>query len=188
MAENIKGKSHILDISKSWERERPDLELTNFLFAIYAMRLGRMVDDAYDDMCRKRFGISGSDMRVLFALRRAGKPYVRRATDLFRALLVTSGAVTKQVDRLSKLGLVSRIEDPNLPMGVQLTAKGLRVANQATDLLATASPVAPGVIGMSKSEFAAGRAFVEKVLQGLEMANPTPRRGSTRRIKNDDPA
>ncbi len=168
MTESAKTKSHILDISESWQRERPELDLTEFLLAIHIMRLGRVLDDAYDTMCRKRFGISGADMRVLFALRRAGKPYIRRATDLFRALLVTSGAITKQVDRLSGLDFVTRIDDPDRPAGVQLTPKGLKVANAATDALANQSPISAGLVCVSKSELAAGRQFVEKIILGLE--------------------
>ena len=127
--------SFILEIETSWRRERPDLELSNFLLAIYLTRLGRIVDDAADRLFGKRFGISGADMRVLFALRRAGKPFMRRPTDLFRALRVTSGAITKQVDRLSKKGLVERISRENQLGGVQLTAKGLKMADAATDNL-----------------------------------------------------
>jgi DNA-binding MarR family transcriptional regulator len=147
------------------------LDLTEFLLAVYVMRLGRVLDDAFDAMCHTRFGISASDMGVLFALRRAGKPYVRRATDLFRALLVTSGAITKQVDRLSTQGFVSRIDDPNLPAGVRLTAKGLKAANAATDLLAKNSLIGSGLTGISKAELAAGRHFVQKIILGLEAAS-----------------
>src|SRR5580692_5720701 len=138
-------ESHIEDVVESWRRERPDLDLGDFLLAILVMRLGRQVDDKYDRLCRERFGISGADMRVLFALRRAGKPFMRRPTDLFRALLVTSGAITKQVDRLSKKGLVERISRENQLGGVQLTAKGLKMADAATDLIAKQSIIEPGV-------------------------------------------
>ena len=143
--------SHIQDVVASWERERPDLDLSNFLLAICVMRLGRVVDDAYDRLCWARYGVSGADMRVLFALRRAGKPYARRPTDLFKALLVTSGAITKQVDRLRKLGFVDRIDDPSYSGGalIALTAKGLKATNAATELLAEGSPIAPGVQRMS---------------------------------------
>ena len=58
-----------------------------------------------------RHETSGADMRVLFALRRAGKPYAWRPTDLFRAHLVTSGAITKQVGRLTSLGFVERTDE-----------------------------------------------------------------------------
>src|SRR5882724_2639117 len=139
------GKSHVQDVVESWRRERPDLDLSHFLLAIIAMRLGRRVDDKYDRLCRERYNISGADMRVLFALRRAGKPYARRPTDLFRAILVTSGAITKQVDRLVELGFVVRDtedSDDNARFRIQLTPAGLRITNQATDLLCKQSPIA----------------------------------------------
>lgn len=165
--------SHIQEVVASWERERPDLDLSNFLLAICVMRLGRVVDDAYDRMCRKRYGISGADMRVLFALRRAGRPYARRPTDLFRALLVTSGAITKQVDRLSSQGFVDRIVDPSYSGGalIALTAKGLKAANSATELLTDGSPIVPGVQNMSASDRTAARRFIQKMLEGLEQAD-----------------
>ncbi len=67
MTDSSKPKSHILDISESWQRERPDLDLTEFLLAIHIMRLGRALDDAYDAMCRTRFGINGSDMLRIYS-------------------------------------------------------------------------------------------------------------------------
>jgi DNA-binding MarR family transcriptional regulator len=161
---------HTLGIEESWQRERPDLDLGDFLLAIYIMRLGRILDDAYDKICRKRFGISGADMRVLFALRRAGKPYLRRPTALFSALLVTSGAMTKQVDRLAELQLVERLPGPRKTGGVQLTAKGLKVANAATDIMAQQSPIHAGVAHLSAAQRSNGERFVREILQALEAA------------------
>ncbi|WP_129780190.1 MarR family winged helix-turn-helix transcriptional regulator [Peristeroidobacter soli] len=182
--------SHIEDVVTSWERERPDLDLSNFLLAICVMRLGRVLDDAYDRLCRSRFGVSGADMRVLFALRRAGKPYARRPTDLFKALLVTSGAITKQVDRLRDLGFVDRISDPSYSGGalIALTTKGLKATNAATDLLAEGSPIAAGVQRMSAANRAAVRQFVQQMLESLEHSatedeteRPKPLRAGRRR-------
>jgi DNA-binding MarR family transcriptional regulator len=167
-----RGRHHLQDIISSWTRERPDLDLSNYIFAMFVMRLGRVVDDVYDRLCRKRFGISGADMRVLFALRRAGKPYARRPTDLFRALLVTSGAITKQVDRLSRLGFVERFDDPTNSAGVliALTGKGLKAANAATDHLASNSPIAPALANLSPAERGTARRLVHQMLQDLEEA------------------
>ena len=109
-------------------------------------------------------------MRVLFALRRAGSPFTRRPTDLFRALLVTSGAITKQVDRLSKKGIVERLSRESEVSGVRLTAKGLRMADAATDLLAKQSVIEPGIKTLSKTERSAGQQFVQHVLMGMETA------------------
>src|SRR5260221_10677469 len=94
-ATSLPRKSFIELITVQWQRERSDLDLSNFLLAIYLMRLGTLIGRDFDQRCRKSYRISGSDMRVLFALRRGGPPYVKRPTDLFQALLVTSGAMTK---------------------------------------------------------------------------------------------
>ena len=176
------GSSPIEDVVASWERERPDLDLSNFLLAICVMRLGRVVDDAYDRMCRKRYGISGADMRVLFALRRAGRPYARRPTDLFRALLVTSGAITKQVDRLSNLGFVDRIVDPSYSGGalIALTAKGLKAANSATEALTDSSPIMAGMRKMSAAERATIRRSIQQMLEGLEQVDASEENDSPR--------
>jgi DNA-binding MarR family transcriptional regulator len=167
------NKGHIEDVIESWRRERPDLDLGDFLLAILVMRLGRQVDDKYDRLCRERYKISGADMRVLFALRRAGKPFARRPTDLFRALLVTSGAITKQVDRLINLGFVVREtenSEDNARFRIQLTPAGLRICNQATELLGKQSPLRPGLAGLTRSEVATLERLLPKILSGLEAA------------------
>jgi DNA-binding MarR family transcriptional regulator len=125
--------SHTLDIAESWSRERPDLDPADFLHLILVMRLGRALERADEQFVRENYGISAADMRVLFALRRAGPPFERRPTDLFRALLVTSGGITKQVDRLTSLGFVTRQRDPEDSGGflVQLTEKGIEAADTA---------------------------------------------------------
>jgi DNA-binding MarR family transcriptional regulator len=181
-------RGHILEVVASWKKERPDLDLANFLLGISVIRLGRVLDDAYDRLCRKRFGISGADMRVLLSLRRAGKPYTRRPTDLFRGLLVTSGAMTKQVDRLSKLGLVERLEGPADASGIliKLTAKGLKVANSATEMLVKKPPIGPGTQSLTHAERVAGERFIERVLVNLEAEARMPgksRPASTRKRK-----
>jgi DNA-binding MarR family transcriptional regulator len=161
---------HTEELAASWRRERPDLDLEDFLLGIYLMRIGRLLDDAYDRMCRATFGVSGADMRVLFALRRAGPPYARRPTDLFRALLVTSGAMTKQVDRLSGLQFVERRRDPKQAVGllIQLTKQGLKVANQAAESLAKNSLIASATASMSAADRALGERFCERLLAALD--------------------
>src|SRR5260221_10910318 len=143
-AANLPGKSFIELITVQWQRERGDLDLSNFLLAIYLMRLGTMIERDFDLLCQQRYRVSGSDMRVLFALRRGGPPYVKRPTDLFKALLVTSGAMTKKVDRLEDLGMVERLQDPGHLGGflVRLTKKGLHVADEMVEILANESVIA----------------------------------------------
>src|SRR5258708_4467815 len=127
----LAGKSFIELITVQWQRERGDLDLARFRLTFSLMGRGRRTGGDFDRLCQRDYRISGSDMRVLFALRRGGPPYVKRPTDLFKALLVTSGAMTKKVDRLATLGMVERVQDPGHLGGflIRLTKKGVQVAD-----------------------------------------------------------
>jgi DNA-binding MarR family transcriptional regulator len=164
------GRSFIELIQLQWYRERPDLDLSEFLLSVYFMRLGRVIEHWFDAMCRRRYQISGSDMRVLLALRRGGHPYVQRPTDLFRALLVTSGAITKKVDRLSELVLVERLSDPGNNGGflIHLTRKGLQIADDAVGQVALQSVLAPAMAQFTEAERASGSQFALRTLAALE--------------------
>jgi DNA-binding MarR family transcriptional regulator len=179
------GDSVIEEIARQWRRERPDLELGDFLLAIYLRRLGHLIESEYDRMCQARFGMSAHDMRVLLALRRVGPPHALRPTDLFEALLITSGAVTKQVDRLERRRLVKRLPDPAHGGGfrVQLTPRGLEMVDAAVELLATSSPIKPATTQLDHGERDAAAHFCLKLIALLEAAKepaatlePTPRK------------
>ena len=159
-------------ITIQWQTERDDLDLQNFLLAIYFMRLGTLVDRAYDRHCQKEYGINGGDMRLMLALRRSGPPYVKRPTDLFRTLLVTSGAITKKVDRLVEVGYVERLPDPSHSGGflVHLTKRGLQVVEKAVEHLANHSALAPAMSHFTAEERKRGSAFALRILSALESA------------------
>ena len=54
-------------------------------------------------------------------------------TELRRAVILTSGAMTNRIDRLEERGLVARVADPNDRRGVQvhLTGDGLALIERA---------------------------------------------------------
>ena len=163
-------------ITMQWQTERSDLDLRNFLLAIYFMRLGTLADRAYDRYCQKEYAVNGGDMRLMLALRRSGPPYVKRPTDLFRTLLVTSGAITKKVDRLVEHGYVERLDDPGHNGGslVHLTRKGLQVVDRAIEHLANHSVLAPAVSQLTTEERKQGSAFALRILSALEQAHAEP--------------
>jgi DNA-binding MarR family transcriptional regulator len=163
-------KSHTKDIAESWAKERPDLDPTNYLYLIYLMRLGRILDGVDDRYWKRRHGLSGTEMRVLYALRRAGPPYARRPTDLYTALLVTSGAVTKQVDRLITRGLVKRVADSadNGGFLVCLTPAGRKIADEGFSAIARGVTHTAGHNSLSPSERIVMRTLCEKLLLELE--------------------
>jgi len=177
-----KNGTLIEEIASAWKHERPDLNLSDLLFCIYLMRLGRRIESAYDLMCRTEFGISGYDMRVLFALRRSGSPYARRPTDLYMSTLVTSGAITKQVDRLQKLGFVERKENSSdqKSVMVQLTRRGIRAANKATDILAKQSVISNATRRFSARDRTSAEKLIKLLLEECEsaMSRQEPQRKS----------
>ena len=175
------GESVIEHITRQWRQERPDLDLGDFLLAIYLRRLGQLIENEYDRMCQARFGMSARDMRVLLALRRGGPPHALRPTDLFEALLVTSGAVTKQVDRLERRRLVKRLPDPDHGGGfrVQLTPRGLEMVDTAVDLLARSSPIRPATSRLNKRECDAAARFCLDLISILEAVKEPASAAST---------
>lgn len=110
----------------------PDLDLGPFLIAATLQRLAQHVDRAFGEVSRG-FDMGSGDLRVLLALRRSGPAYALSPTVLLRQLLITSGAVSKQVDRLTELGMVERIADPDHLRGVliRLLPRGREVAEAA---------------------------------------------------------
>jgi DNA-binding MarR family transcriptional regulator len=160
-------------ITLQWHAERGELDLQNFLLAVYFVRLTTLVQRADERECQQQFGISAGDMRLMLALRRSGPPYVKRPTDLFRTLLVTSGAITKKVDRLVASGYVERLPDPGHSGGflVHLTKKGLRAVDQRVEYLAEHSVLGPAMEQFTPEERRRGIEFVLKTLAVLESAD-----------------
>jgi DNA-binding MarR family transcriptional regulator len=74
-------------------------------------------------------GVNGGEFDVLASLRRAGRPYRLTPTELSKALMVTSGGMTKRLTALEGRGLISREPDPNdgRSTTVSLTREGRRL-------------------------------------------------------------
>ncbi|MFE7526672.1 MarR family winged helix-turn-helix transcriptional regulator [Kitasatospora sp. NPDC057542] len=95
------------DIVEQWARARPDLDAGPMALIGRLRRLSVRVDNAlreYFTAC----GLDSSEFDVLATLRRSGEPYELNARALLKSAMVTSGAITNRVDRLSAKGLVER--------------------------------------------------------------------------------
>lgn len=174
-------KSHASEVAELLKRERPDLDPSDYLYLVYVQRVGRLLETVDDRHCRTEFGIGASDMRVLFALRRAGPDYALRPTELFRSLLVTSGAITKQVDRLVALGYVHRLPGPPKSGGflIQLSTKGRRTVDQAMTSLVNSSVAS--IHRLTRKERDMLCVVLEKVLLDLEERLRNPPKPASRR-------
>lgn len=119
-------------ILEQWRRERPDLDTSPMSVIARISRLSRILERRIA-LVLAEHGLNESQFGVLAALRRAGPPYCLSPTALYGSLLISSGAMTNRLDRLTAAELVRRIPDPNDRRStlVQLTPKGLRVIEEA---------------------------------------------------------
>ncbi len=128
----IRAPDRVAQIQEEWRRERPDLDaspqgvigrvhrlalaLTGRLTAVYAQH-----------------GLSEPEFDLLATLRRAGAPYARPAGELAAHTMVTTGGLTKRVDRLVDRGLLERgaAADDARRRLVRLTPTGLDLIDRA---------------------------------------------------------
>lgn len=137
MPEGRNRPSELEHLAAQWRTERPDLDLSVFRLVGSMLRMSDRMEREFRRLSETRFGLGTGDMRILLALRRSAPVAGMRPTELFKALLITSGAVTKQVDRLLALGLVERLREPGSPRGarIRLTPRGMAVANDAMEAI-----------------------------------------------------
>ena len=121
-------------ILAQWATERPDLETTAMGIFGRIQRIARLASET-GERAYAAFGIGRPEFDVLATLRRSGAPYRLTPTELYRWLMLSSGAMTNRIDRLEVDGLVERVDDPRDRRGclVGLTERGKELVDRAMD-------------------------------------------------------
>jgi DNA-binding MarR family transcriptional regulator len=126
----------VKDVKTSVRREFPgvDAEAATAMLALVAA--ARRVD-AWLQIALKPLGLADSSATVVLALALAGPPYRLSATQLNDMLVITSGGITRAVDRLVQDRVVTRVSDPadRRRVLVQLTTRGRPIARTLLDAL-----------------------------------------------------
>jgi DNA-binding MarR family transcriptional regulator len=126
----------VKDVKTSVRREFPgvDAEAATAMLALVAA--ARRVD-AWLQIALKPLGLADSSATVVLALALAGPPYRMSATQLNDMLVITSGGITRAVDRLVQDRFVTRVSDPadRRRVLVQLTTRGRSTARTLLDAL-----------------------------------------------------
>jgi DNA-binding MarR family transcriptional regulator len=119
-------------IVEQWNQERPELDVSPTHILQRITRLSLLQESSFAPVF-SRHGLTWGEYVVLAALRRGGPPYRMNPTDLYGSVLLSSGGMTKRLDRLERAGFVERLPDPTDRRGrlVGLTAKGMEVADEA---------------------------------------------------------
>jgi DNA-binding MarR family transcriptional regulator len=159
------GTSLYDDIEAAWLEQRPDLDMAMACTLLRLERVNQLHEMRVQEISNK-VGLNIGDLHVLLALRRSGRPYEQRPTDLFRALLVTSGAVTKRVARLQDAGFILRVSanDDGRSELVRLTAKGLAVADRTIGEIANRVQRVKQASGLTDTELAVLDRCLRKLL------------------------
>ncbi len=116
---------HVGRILEQWRVERPDLDVSPMGVIGRLHRLAARLDAELHPVFAAA-GLGDGDFDVLASLRRSGAPYELTAGELGASTMVTSGAVTKRVDRLERAGYVERrvCADDARSRRVRLTDEG----------------------------------------------------------------
>ena len=128
--ERVDG-DHVDHVLAQWTAVRPDLD--TFPVAVIA-RLGRVTAyvDAGINARLAEYGLTREAWDVLASLPRPAPPPRRAPTQLYLALMRSSGAMTHRLASLETAGLVKRVPDPEdgRSLLVQLTRKGLTLVDR----------------------------------------------------------
>jgi len=146
-----------------WRRERPDLDVAPMAVLARLFRAARIADRAVETGLAAH-GLQPGWFDLLSALRRSGPAYRLTPGQLSSSLMLSTGGMTKRLDRMTEAGLVERLPDPTDRRGalIALTARGRRAIDAAvTDHVANEARL---LQGLTKAE----RRQLDTLLRKLE--------------------
>lgn len=162
-------------ILQQWARERPDLDTSPMAIVGRISRIEKKIDPQLSSIFRK-FGLEHWSFDVLATLRRSGYPYELTPTQLFKSLMLTSGAITHRSDELVKAGLVQRKPDPNDRRGVRIKLTKLGLAKIDEAVSAHVENERRIVRHLSRQERSQLISLLRRFLLGLEHWGDAPSR------------
>jgi DNA-binding MarR family transcriptional regulator len=127
-------KDIVDELLDQWAIERPRMNVSSLGIVVRVQMLGKLLQQRTSDALR-RHGLKHWEYDVLSVLRRQGGKCELPATEIARAALLTTGAMTTRIDRLVERGLVQRRKTTadRRSVLVRLTQKGKQLVNAAID-------------------------------------------------------
>jgi DNA-binding MarR family transcriptional regulator len=121
-------------ITAQWRSERPDLDSTPMEVIGRVTRVSALLQRRLERVFEEH-GLTGGDFDVLATLRRSGPPYRLTPGELSRSTMVTTGGMTKRLDRLETQRLIRREADPSDRRGrlIALTDEGRALIDRAVE-------------------------------------------------------
>jgi DNA-binding MarR family transcriptional regulator len=121
-------------ITAQWRSERPDLDSTPMEVIGRITRASALLQRELERVFAEH-GLAGGDFDVLATLRRSAPPHRLTPGDLSRSTMVTTGGMTKRLDRLEAQRLIRREPDPADRRGrlIALTDEGRALIDAAVE-------------------------------------------------------
>lgn len=123
---------HVDFVVAQWAKAMPSVDASSMEIFGRMVRIQKHLDHLRVKALA-HYGFKEGEFDVLATLRRAGAPYRLTPTELYRSLLITSGAMTNRLARLESAGMVERVADSNdrRSSQVALTVQGKELIEQA---------------------------------------------------------
>ncbi|MBT8084222.1 MAG: MarR family transcriptional regulator [Woeseia sp.] len=160
-------KDFVEQLLQQWAEERPGLDVSALGVVVRLQHLGKLLAQRANRALRQH-ELKHWEYDVLSVLRRQGPPFEMPATDIARAVHLTSGAMTTRIDGLENRRLVTRRRSGSDGRSVliRLSANGRKLVDEALHTrLEDAEDVMQHLPDTERAELAA---CLRKLLTGLE--------------------
>jgi DNA-binding MarR family transcriptional regulator len=166
-------QDHVDRVRAQWRAVRPELDTAAVAIVARIGRIAAYFDQATDALMGER-GLARSSWDVLASLRRAGPPHELTPTELYQALMRSSGAMTNRLHRLERAGLIERRPDPGDGRGrlVRLTARGRKLVDELAPIhLENEERL---IASLTDADRRALEDLLRRLARSLEETRPTP--------------
>lgn len=121
-------------VIEQWAAEKPSLDTEPMAIIGRVIRISKYLESEVAKL-HKRYDLKLGEFDVLATLRRSGEPYSLTPSELINSMMLTSGAMTNRLDKLTAKGLIARehSQQDRRSVSVQLTAQGLELIDQLVE-------------------------------------------------------
>ncbi|WP_341665032.1 MarR family transcriptional regulator [Vibrio sp.] len=119
---------------EQWAREKPELDTEPMAIMGRLLRVAKYMENEVAQL-HKQYDLTLGEFDVLATLRRSGEPFQLTPSELIDSMMLTSGAMTNRLDKLTSKGLIIRQNNQSdrRSLPVQLTKQGVLLIDRVVE-------------------------------------------------------